>query len=101
MSTSRTEFSRPLAIGVEVSDAMLTVRLTDGRSIAVPIDWYPRLADGLPAERARWVLLGSGQGIHWPDLDEDIGVDALLAGRRSNETPSSLQEWLATRRRQR
>ena len=99
MSTSRNELSRPLAVDVEVSADTLTVRLADGRAIAVPIEWYPRLADGTPSERVRWSLLGSGQGIHWPDLDEDISVEALLAGQRSNETPLSFSKWLAGRQR--
>jgi hypothetical protein len=89
MSTLPTEFPRPVAVGVEVSAATLTVHLADGRSIAVPLSWYPRLANGSMQERARWELIGSGQGIHWPDLDEDIEVSALLAGRRSNETASA------------
>lgn len=99
MSTSLSEFTRPMAVDVQVSAEMLTVQLADGRSIAVPVIWYPRLADGTPGERARWELIGSGLGIHWPDLDEDISVEALLAGRRSNETPSSFKKWLSTRHR--
>ncbi len=87
-----------MAVDVQVSEDTLTVHLADGRSIAVPVAWYPRLADGTPGERARWELIGSGHGIHWPGLDEDISVEALLAGRRSNEAPSSLKKWLATRR---
>ena len=90
---------RPIAMDVEVSDDTLTVHLADGRSIAVPVIWYPRLADGTPHERSRWQLIGSGQGIHWPDLDEDISVEALLAGRRSNEAATSLKKWLAARQR--
>ena len=97
MSTSPTESVRPVAMDVEVSEDTLTVHLADGRSIAVPVVWYPRLADGTRQERLRWQLIGSGQGIHWPDLDEDISVEALLAGRRSNEAASSLKKWLSTR----
>ena len=99
MSTSPTEHARPLAVDVEVSENTLSVRLADGRTISAPVIWYPRLANGTPKERARWELIGSGHGIHWPDLDEDISVDALLNGRRSNEAPSSLKKWLSARQR--
>ena len=99
MSTSPNEIAGPVAVDVEVSEDTLTVHLADGRSIAVPVIWYPRLADGTRQERAHWELSGSGQGIHWPDLDEDISVEALLAGQRSNETPSSLERWLSARHR--
>jgi len=99
MSTSPSEFVRPLAVDVEVSEDTLTVHLADGRSIVVPVIWYPRLADGTSQERAHWELIGSGHGVHWPDLDEDISVEALLAGQRSNEAPSSLKKWRSTRQR--
>jgi hypothetical protein len=99
MSTSPNEFPRPVAVDVEVSEDTLTVHLADGRSIAVPVIWYPRLADGTPQERAHWELIGSGHGIHWPELDEDISVEALLTGQRSSEASSSLKKWLSTRQR--
>jgi hypothetical protein len=99
MSISRNEFARPVAVNVEVSEDTLTVHLSDGRSIAVPVVWYPRLAEGNSQERAHWKLIGSGHGIHWPELDEDISVEALLAGQRSNEAASSLKKWLSTRHR--
>jgi hypothetical protein len=76
----------------------LVVDLVDGRTITVPLAWYPRLTHGSPAERAHWRLIGEGEGIHWPDLDEDIGIDGLLAGRRSGETQASLRRWLEGRR---
>ncbi len=75
----------------------MSVDLSDGRTIAAPIAWYPRLAHGTPRERGNWWLIGGGEGIHWPDLDEDISVDGLLAGRRSGESRASLQQWLAGR----
>jgi len=87
-----------LAQGVQVSDETLTVELVDGRSVSVPLCWYPRLAHGLPEERARWRLIGRGEGIHWPELDEDISVDALLAGLGSAESQGSLERWLKSRR---
>jgi hypothetical protein len=91
------EFPQPYAVAVTVSDDTLTVDLTDGRTISAPIAWYPRLARATPGERRNWRLIGGGEGIHWPDLDEDISVDGLLAGRRSGESQSSLQRWLASR----
>lgn len=87
----------PLAREVAVSGSDLHVALTDGRRLTLPLAWYPRLAEGTPAERANWRLLGIGEGIHWPDLDEDLNVDGLLAGRRSRESPESLARWRAAR----
>jgi hypothetical protein len=74
----------------------LTVSLTDGRTIIVPLSWFPRLAHGTPAERANGRLIGAASGIHWPGLDEDISVTSLLTGRRSGETQASLRRWLET-----
>jgi hypothetical protein len=82
---------------VRFSDDAMTVELDDGRSLAVPLAWYPRLLHGTCAERANYELIGDGQGIHWPALDEDISIEGLLAGRRSAESDSSLSRWLATR----
>jgi hypothetical protein len=76
----------------------LTVELVDGRSVIVPLAWYPRLAHGSGAERRNWRLLGGGYAIEWPELDEHIGVEGLLAGRRSGESTKSLRRWLASRR---
>jgi hypothetical protein len=90
--------TEPAAASVEVSEAELTVRLTDGRSLAVPLAWYPRLAHGRPEERANWTLIGDGYAIEWPDLDEHIGIEGLLAGRRSGESEQSLGRWLDQRR---
>jgi hypothetical protein len=87
-----------MAQQVTVTDDALIVDLVDGRTVSVPLSWYPRLAHGTPAERSNWRLLGRGEGIHWPDLDEDISVAGLLAGRPSGETQSSLQRWLKSRR---
>jgi len=83
---------------VTASDEALIVDLADGRTITVPLAWFPRLAHGTPAERANWRLIGGGVGIHWPDLDEDISVESLLAGRRSGETQASLRRWLEARK---
>lgn len=85
-------------VHVTVTDDMLAVDLEDGRSISVPIGWYPRLAYGTSIERDHFQISGAGHGIHWPDLDEDIGVDGLLLGKKSAETPASFERWLQSRR---
>ena len=97
MSSSVAEATPPRALGVRVSDDSLTVDLSDGRTVSVPLSWYPRLLHGRASERDNWRLIGQGEGVHWPDLDEDIDVDALLRGRRSGESQSSLAKWLAGR----
>jgi hypothetical protein len=97
MSISESEIHVVLAQDVTVDDDGLIVDLSDGRTITVPLAWFPRLAHGTPAERANWRLIAGGEGIHWPDLDEDISVESLLAGRRSGETQESLRRWLAAR----
>lgn len=88
----------PRVVGVTVTDDTLSVDLEDGRTIAVPIGWYPRLAQGTPAEWANFQISGAGYGIHWPDLDEDIGIEGLLLGKKSTEGPSSLERWLQQRK---
>ena len=97
MSISGIELKEVLAQSVSVSDDALVADLEDGRTITVPLAWFPRLARGTPAERAKWRLIGRGEGIHWPELDEDISVASLLAGRRSGETQESLRRWLERR----
>jgi hypothetical protein len=87
----------PFAESVTISDDTLTVDLSDGRSISVPVAWYPRLAHASPAERRRWRLVGRGAGIHWEALDEDISVAGLLAGKASGESQASFADWLAKR----
>jgi hypothetical protein len=88
----------PAAIHVRIGKRNLTVDLADGRSVVVPLSWYPRLAHGSTAERRNCRLLGNGYAIEWPDLDEHIGVEGLLAGNRSGESQKSLSRWLASRR---
>lgn len=97
MSTLPSEVRGALAQRVTVTEDTLVVDLVDGRTVSVPLSWYPRLAHGTPAERANWRLVGRGEGIHWPDLDEDINVSGLLAGRPSGETQISLRTWLDSR----
>ena len=81
----------PGAVNVTVTEDTLSVDLEDGRTISVPIGWYPRLAHGTPAERLHLQISGAGYGIHWPDLDEDIGVEGLLFGKKSTESPASFE----------
>jgi hypothetical protein len=99
MSSSTVEIREPLATHVEVSDDTVSVDLADGRTIAAPRAWYPRLAHATVAERGDWRLIGGGRGIHWPALDEDISVANLLAGQPSAESQSSFKKWLAGRNR--
>ncbi|MEW6349456.1 MAG: DUF2442 domain-containing protein [Thermodesulfobacteriota bacterium] len=82
---------------VVVTEDALKVDLDDGRTISVPLAWYPRLLHGCQEERDNWRLIGKGTGIHWPDLDEDISVENILAGRPSGESQSSLKRWLDQR----
>ena len=82
---------------VVVTDDTLTVDLTDGRTISVPLAWYPRLLHGNPKERDNWRLIGAGEGIHWPDLDEDISVENIVWGQPSGEGQRSFKRWLAGR----
>lgn len=87
----------PRAERVEVTDDSLSVDLDDGRTIVVPLAWYPRLQHGTPEERNHWRPIARGEGIHWPDLDEDISVENLLAGQPSGESQRSFKLWLAGR----
>ncbi len=87
----------PRIVRVTVTDDTISVDLEDGRTVSVPIGWYPRLAHGTPEERANFRISGAGYGIHWPDLDEDIGVAGLLLGKKSTESPSSFERWLKKR----
>lgn len=90
----------PRIVDVTITDDTLSADLEDGRTISVPIGWYPRLAYATPAERASFQIGGAGYAIHWPDLDEDLGVEGLLLGRRSNESATSFKQWLDRRKMQ-
>ena len=98
MHISTTEVSVPEAITIAVTEDTLTVELSDERTISVPLAWYPRLMHATPQEKDNWELIGNGQGIHWPDLDEDISIEGLLTGRKSGESHGSLQQWLEAKK---
>jgi len=83
---------------VTVTEDTISIDLEDGRSISIPIGWYPRVAHGTPEERADFEINGAGYGIHWPRLDEDIGVEGMLLGRKSTESPASFKRWLDQRK---
>ena len=99
MCTLAVEIEVPFAEKVTVSVDTLCVDLSDGRTISVPLSWYPRLMHATPAERKRWRLIGRGLGINWVDIDEDISVEGLLAGKPSGESQASFSNWLAKRSR--
>ena len=82
---------------VKITAESLSVDLTDGRTMSCPLAWFPRLVHASSAERSHWELLGRGMGIHWPDLDEDISLEGILAGRASGESQASLRKWLDAR----
>ncbi len=97
MSTSVIEIRVATAKNVTATDDALIVDLNDGRTISVPLVWYPRLLHGTPQERNNWRLIADGEGIHWTDLDEDISVESLALGKPSGESQRSLKEWLEQR----
>ncbi|MBZ0170021.1 MAG: DUF2442 domain-containing protein [Kofleriaceae bacterium] len=88
----------PAAQSVKITDDSLSVDLSDGRTISVPLAWFPRLLHATKAERNNWRLIGKGHGIHWELIDEDISVEGLLAGRPSGESQLSFSRWLEERR---
>lgn len=97
MNSSAVDSSGALATQVQLSADTLTVDLADGRTIAVPLAWYPRLSHATAEERGNWRLIAGGRGIHWPALDEDVSVANLLNGQPSTESQTSLKKWLADR----
>lgn len=99
MSTLVNEIQQARAQSVRITEDMLVVELTDGRVISVPLTWYPRLWYGSESERANFEIIGEGEYIHWPELDEDLSVSGILKGRRSLENPESLKKWLAKRQK--
>ena len=99
MTASTVEMRLARAQKVEVTDDALTVSLDDGRTLSLPVGWYPRLLHATPKERKRWRLIAGGVGIHWPHPDEDIRVENLLACHPSGESQPSFKRWLEQRRR--
>jgi len=97
MNISAIEIEIPRAEGVKVTEDTLTVDLSDGRTISVPLEWFPRLLNATARERNNWRLIGRGHGIHWESIDEDISVEGLLAGRPSGENQQSFKKWLNQR----
>ncbi len=94
MTTSAVEIEVPNAESITVTDDTLSVDLSDGRTISVPLAWFPRLVHATQQERSRWRLIGEGQGIYWEDIDEDVSVEGLLAGKPSGESQASFKKWL-------
>jgi hypothetical protein len=97
MASSTSERHGARAVDVKVTEDELSVVLEDGRTLVVPLAWYPRLSHSTQRQRGRWRLIGRGLGIYWPAIDEDISVEGLLAGRRSAESQTSLKRWLEAR----
>ena len=97
MNSLAIETQIAVAQGITVTEDALIVDLTDGRTISVPLAWYPRLLHGTPEERNKWRLIGNGEGIHWPDLDEDVSIEGLVLGKPSGESQRSFKQWLEQR----
>lgn len=84
---------------VRLDASTLTVFLSDGRSVSTPLVWYPRLLNGSSKERNHWEFIGDNEGIHWPDLDEDLSLEGMLQGRPSFESQKSFQKWILERKK--
>ena len=97
MNTLAVEIKIPEVMNLLLTDDTLCVDLSDGCSISVPVAWFPRLLHSSEQERNNWRLIGKGHGIHWEDIDEDISVEGLIAGRPSGESLESFKKWLAKR----
>ena len=97
MNTSTADTRLARARDVAFGQDALTVDLADGRTISAPLAWYPRLLHATPTERSNWRLVGQGEGIHWPDIDEDLSVQNLLAGEPSGESQRSFKQWMERR----
>src|SRR4030067_2131055 len=94
MNISAIEIEIPRAENVKVTGNTLTVDLSDGRTISAPLAWFPRLVHATQEERNNWRLIGKGHGIHWKDIDEDISIEGLIAGRPSGESQEAVKRWL-------
>lgn len=95
MTTLETEIQTVRALNVSVTDDSIIIDLEDGRTVTAPLAWYPRLQHGTEKERRHWRLIGHGEGIHWPELDEDVSVENILYGKHSQESQHSLKKWLS------
>ena len=98
MTSLAVELEIPSAENVTVTEDTLSVDLSDGRTISVPVAWYPRLSHASPKEREKWELIGRGHGIHWEEIDEDISVEGLISGKASGESQASFKKWLEARK---
>jgi hypothetical protein len=97
MRISANKLNLPCAEKIKITRTSLRVDLSDGRTISVPLAWFPRLQQATVGERNNWRLIGKGQGIHWSDIDEDVSIEGLLAGRPSGERQASFKKWLEGR----
>lgn len=98
MSSLSVQAERPKAQHLVITEDSLVVELTDGRTVSAPLAWYPRLLYGSAKERNNWRLIGVGEGVHWPDLDEDLSIQSLIAGNPSGESGDSFKRWLKGRK---
>ena len=97
MSFLMVEMQMPEVLEVTITEQTLSVELSDGRTLSVPTGWYPRLSHASDDERDDWTIIDGGHGIHWAELDEDVSLEGLLAGRASGESQPSLKRWLEAR----
>jgi hypothetical protein len=97
MNILAVKIEMPFAVDVHMTEDTLSVELSDGRTISTPLGWYPRLEYATEQERNNWRFIGKGHGIHWEDIDEDVSVEGLLAGKPSGESQSSIKKWLQSR----
>jgi hypothetical protein len=93
MNTSTETIHSLIAVQVQITENTLSVSLSDGRVVSVPISWYPRLSHALPQHLKVWELIGRGYGIHWPKVDEDISIENILLGQPSAESAQSFAKW--------
>ena len=99
MNSLAVEIQEARAQNIIIDDEMLSVDLVDGRTIIAPVMWYPRLWHGTTEERSNFEIIGDGTIVHWPDLDEDLSISGILAGRKSGESQASLKKWLSQRKK--
>ncbi len=95
--TTLTLETDPVVVDLTIFENRFVTTFEDGRSLSIPLSWYPRLLHATPQELNSWIILGDGYAIEWPDIDEHIGVEGLLAGKRSGESQKSFEKWLSSR----